>query len=384
MHMQQLEKNTIFWKFKRLNYFYLLFVTLLATFGVLLLYGAAHGSWEPYAQRHLVRFLVGLILALGIAITPIRLIYHASYPLYFCALFLLLLVPFIGVTSMGATRWIDLGFMRLQPSEIAKIGLILAVAKFYHQRHALVVDTIPIFLLVSAMILLPACLTVIQPDLGTALLFVMVGLGIMFFAGVNWRYFAMITTAGIAFMPIAWQFLLHDYQKGRVLTFLDPSRDPTGAGYHIIQSKIAIGSAGFWGKGFMQGSQAQLKFLPEKHTDFIFTLMTEDFGMAAALGVIGCYLILILMGVYMAIRNLNQYASLVILGVTVTLFVYAFINIAMVIGLLPVVGLPLPFISFGGTSLLTLMIGVGLLLNMDINRFTHIPGAGGLNSGKGY
>lgn len=380
--MQQLEKNTVFWKFKKLNYFYLALVVLLAMFGVLLLYGAAHGSWDPYAQRHLVRFLVGLALALGIAFAPLKLVLHASYPLYFFALFLLLLVPFVGLTSMGATRWIDIGFMRLQPSEIAKIALILAVARFYHQRQALVVDSLPSIILVGAMILLPVGLTVIQPDLGTALLLGMVGLGLMFFAGVNWRYFAAVVVAGIAFLPIAWNFLLHDYQKGRILTFLDPSRDPTGAGYHIIQSKIAIGSAGFWGKGFMQGSQAQLQFLPEKHTDFIFTLMTEDFGMAAALGVILAFIILILMGVHMAIRNLNQYGSLVILGVTLTLFVYAFVNIAMVMGLLPVVGLPLPFISYGGTSLLTLMVGVGLVLNMDINRFTHLPGAGGLSSSR--
>lgn len=382
--MQQLEKHTVFWKFKRLNYFYLFLVVLLALFGVLLLYGAAHGSWDPYAQRHLVRFMVGLVLALGIAFAPMRLIYHASYPLYFFAVFLLLLVPFIGITSMGATRWIDLGVMRLQPSEIAKIALILAVAKFYHKRQALVVDSLPAIVLVGAIIMLPALLTVIQPDLGTALLLVMVGLGLMFFAGVNWRYFAGVVVAGLAFLPIAWQFLLHDYQKGRILTFIDPSRDPTGAGYHIIQSKIAIGSAGFWGKGFMQGSQAQLQFLPEKHTDFIFTLMTEDFGMAAALGVILCYIALILLGILMAVRNLNQFGSLVILGVTMTLFVYAFVNIAMVMGLLPVVGLPLPFISYGGTSLLTLMVGVGLLLNMDINRFTHLPGAGGLSSGRNF
>ena len=382
--MQQLEKNTAFWKFKRLNYFYLTLVVLLASFGVILLYGAAHGSWDLYAQRHLVRFLFGLFLALGIAFTPLRLIFHAAYPLYFFALFLLLLVPIIGVTSMGATRWIDLGFMRLQPSELAKIALILAVARFYHQRQSLVVNTIPAIFAVALLILLPALLTVIQPDLGTALLLVMVGLGLMFFAGVSWKYFAVVVGAGIAFIPIAWQFLLHDYQKGRILTFIDPSRDPTGAGYHIIQSKIAIGSAGFWGKGFMQGSQAQLQFLPEKHTDFIFTLMTEDFGMAAALGVIIAFITLILMGIHMAIRNLNQFGSLVILGVTMTVFVYAFVNIAMVMGLLPVVGLPLPFISYGGTSLLTLMVGVGLLLNMDVNRFTHLPGAGGLSSQRGF
>lgn len=382
--MHELETHTTFWKFKRLNYIYLLLVILLASFGVVLLYGAAHGSWDPYAQRHLVRFLLGLALALGIAFTPMRFIYRSAYPLYFLAICLLVLVPFIGVTSMGATRWIDIGFLRLQPSEVAKIALILALARFYHQRRAMVVDTLPAVLFTAGIIILPAALTAIQPDLGTALLLVMVGLALMFFAGVNWRYFAAAIVAGIAFLPIAWNFLLHDYQKGRILTFLDPSRDPTGAGYHIIQSKIAIGSAGFWGKGFMQGSQAQLQFLPEKHTDFIFTLMTEDFGMAAALSVIVTFVILILMGIYMAVRNLNQFSSLVILGVTTTLFVYAFVNIAMVMGLLPVVGLPLPFISFGGTSLLTLMVGVGLVLNMDLNRFTHLPGAGGLSTSRHF
>lgn len=382
--MHQLEKNTVFWKFKRLNYFYLALVILLASFGVVLLYGAAHGSWDPYAQRHLVRFLFGLALALFIAFLPMRLIFHAAYPLYFFTLISLILVPIVGITSMGATRWIDIGFMRLQPAEIAKIALILAVARFYHQRQSIVAGTVPAIITIGALILAPALLTAIQPDLGTALLLVMVGLGLMFFAGISWKYFGAVAAMGTAFIPIAWQFLLHDYQKSRILTFIDPTRDPAGAGYHIIQSKIAIGSAGFWGKGFMQGSQAQLQFLPEKHTDFIFTLMTEDFGMAAAIGVIFAFIALILMGVHMAIRNLNQFASLVILGVTMTLFVYAFVNIAMVMGLLPVVGLPLPFISYGGTSLLTLMVGVGLLLNMDINRFTHLPGAGGLSAQRGF
>ena len=382
--MQQFDKHSIFWKFKNLNYFYLLLVIALASFGGVLLYGAGHGNWDVYAQKHMVRFIMGLILALGIAFAPIKLIYQAVYPLYFFALCLLLLVPFIGVTAMGATRWIDIGFMHLQPSEIAKIALLLAVAKFYHNRSVLSVNTLPTLALVAMIILLPAGLTVIQPDLGTALLLGMVGVSLMFFAGVNWRYFAALGVAGAAFIPIAWHYLLHDYQKGRILTFLDPTRDPTGAGYHIIQSKIAIGSAGFWGKGFMQGSQAQLQFLPEKHTDFIFTLMVEDFGMVAALGVILCYILLILLGVSMAIKNMNQFASLVILGVSITLFVYAFVNIAMVMGLLPVVGLPLPFISYGGTSLLTLMIGVGLLLNMDINRFAHLPGAGGLNKRRHF
>ncbi len=382
--MQQFAKDSFFSKIKRVNYPYLLVITILACFGVILLYGASAGNWDPYASRHLVRFGMGVLLALFIAFLPLRLIFNSSYFLYFIAIMLLVLVPIIGIKSMGATRWLDLGFIRIQPSEIAKIAVILMLARFYHQRQLVVVNMIPAVLLMVMAVLLPALLTASQPDLGTALLLTMVGGGVMFFAGVSWKYFALAFSAGVAFLPIAWQFLLHDYQKGRVLTFLDPTRDPLGAGYHIIQSKIAIGSAGFWGKGFMQGSQSQLQFLPEKHTDFIFTLMTEDFGMAGALVVMGLYLGLILMGVYMAVRNLNQFSSLVIMGITMTFFVYACINMAMVMGLMPVVGLPLPFISYGGTSLLTLMIGVGLVLNMDINRFNHLPGASGLSTDRSF
>ena len=382
MPTNSLMQNTFVEKLKRLNLAYIAVVCILASIGVLLLYSAAHGSWTPYAERHLVRFVMGLGMALVIAFLPLRLIFKMSYLIYFLAIVLLILVQVMGVSAGGATRWLDVGFMRIQPSEIAKIAIVLAAARFYHQRQ---IDTIKSFsavVFVAVGILIPVGLTIIQPDLGTSLFLMMVGAGVMFFAGVPWGYFAGAFAAGLALIPVAWNFFLHDYQKGRVLTFLDPSRDPLGAGYHIIQSKIAIGSAGFWGKGFMQGSQSQLQFLPEKHTDFIFTLLTEDFGAAGALIVISLYLTLILMGVYMSIRNLNQYCSLVIAGVTTTLFVYAFINMAMVMGLMPVVGLPLPFLSYGGTSLLTLMVSLGLVLNMDLNRYYHLPGASGLSSGR--
>ena len=378
----KLTQNSFIEKLKRLNLAYIIVVCVLASIGVALLYSAAYGSWSPYAERHLVRFAMGLGLALFIAFLPLRLIFKTSYLVYFAAIILLVLVQVAGVTAGGATRWLDIGFMRIQPSELAKIAIVLAAARFYHQRQLDTVKRFPSVAFVAIGILIPAFLTVIQPDLGTCLFLLMVGAGVMFFAGVPWGYFASAIVAALAFIPIAWNFLLHDYQKGRVLTFLDPTRDPLGAGYHIIQSKIAIGSAGFWGKGFMQGSQSQLQFLPEKHTDFIFTLLTEDFGAAGALVVIGLYIALILMGVYMAMRNLNQYCSLVIAGVTTTLFVYAFINMAMVMGLMPVVGLPLPFLSYGGTSLLTLMVSVGLVLNMDLNRYNHLPGASGLSSGR--
>lgn len=379
-----LVRDTFVDKIKRLNFAYVAVVCILGAIGVTLLYSAGYGNWSPYAEKHLVRFCMGIGLAMVIAFLPVRLIFKLSYVVYFIAVALLVAVPFMGVSGGGATRWLDIGFMRLQPSEIAKIAIILAAARFYHQRQITTTKSFQAVLFVAVGVLIPALLTAIQPDLGTSLLLLMVGAGVMFFSGVPWGYFAAAVGAGVAFIPIAWQFLLHDYQKGRVLTFLDPSRDPLGAGYHIIQSKIAIGSAGFWGKGFMQGSQSQLQFLPEKHTDFIFTLMTEDFGMAGALTIIGLYLALILMGVYMAMRNLNQYCSLVIAGVTTTLFVYAFINMAMVMGLMPVVGLPLPFLSYGGTSLLTLMISLGLVLNMDLNRYNHLPGASGLSSHRHF
>ena len=381
MYHLDLGKDSLSHKIRRLNLPYLLILVLIASIGTVLLYGAAGGSWQPYAARHITRFILGLGLVSVLALMDLKWLYRSSYWIYLAALVLLALVPVMGVKVMGATRWLDLGLIRVQPSEMIKIGLILALARYYHARQLGSVNTFTSIIFVLLMIAVPAALTVVQPDLGTALLLVMMGAGIMFAAGVSWKFFALCISSFVVMLPLGWH-MLHDYQRGRVLTFLDPSRDPLGAGYHIIQSKIAIGSAGFWGKGFMEGSQSQLLFLPEKHTDFIFPLLIEDFGMMGALVLMGLYLTLILMSMGIAMRSLSQFAAILAVGVTLYLFLYTFINMAMVMGLLPVVGVPLPLVSYGGTSMLTLLVGVGLVLNADINRFNNLPGAGGLSSGR--
>lgn len=353
-------------------------VTLLVAVGVVLLYAAANGAWAPYATAHMSRYGIGLLIVFCVALIDIKHLHRWAYWFYAFALALLVLVPVMGHAAMGATRWLTVGGVRLQPSELMKIALILALARYYHNRSLATINTLPGIVLPLVMIGLPALLTAMQPDLGTSVLLILMGAGVMFASGVSWKLYALGFMGGAAFMPVAWLFLLHDYQKNRILTFMDPGRDPLGAGYHILQSKIAIGSAGFWGKGYMEGSQSHLLFLPEKHTDFIFTLMSEDFGMVGALVVMGLYLALILIGVSIASRSRSQFGTAVALGVTLTVFIYAFINMAMVMGLMPVVGVPLPFISYGGTALLTLMTGIGLLMNVHVHRHTSLPGAAGI------
>ncbi|MBI1363120.1 MAG: rod shape-determining protein RodA [Proteobacteria bacterium] len=356
---------------------------LIIFYGSLLLYDAAGSSLDPYADRQMVRFVFGLGVIFGLAALDVKTIFRLAYPLYGISLVLLILVELKGHTAMGATRWLNIGGFRLQPSEMMKVALILALARYYHMRPLGVVSKIPYLIPPLLMMLVPFILTVKQPDLGTALLLGMMGTGIMFAAGVSWKFFALLIGGGMAAIPVGWEFFLRSYQKQRILTFLDPEADPLGAGYHIMQSKIAIGSAGVWGKGFGGGTQAHLKFLPEKHTDFIFTLMTEDFGMIGALILISLYLLLMFLCLDVALRCRNQFSGLMVIGVVLTVFLYAFINMCMVMGLMPVVGVPLPFVSYGGTALLTLMLGIGLVMNAYVNKDVNLPGAAGLSGVRG-
>jgi rod shape determining protein RodA len=296
---------------------------------------------------------------------------RVAYPAYFAVLLMLVAVPLIGVESGGAQRWLGFEDYSFQPSELMKIALVLAIARYYQwlppdkvwRPEAVVVP----LLMVGA----PTALALAQPDLGTAALFGIVGCGLLFLAGVSWLYFIAAGAGVIAALPHIWE-KLHDYQKERVLTFIDPERDPLGSGYHILQSKIAIGSGGFAGKGFMQGTQAQLNFLPEKHTDFIFTMFSEEMGFVGAIALLALYLLALLSIIYMALRCRSTFARLVAAGIGLCLFAYVFINVAMVTGLVPVVGLPLPLVSYGGTSMLTMMVGLGLVLNAHVNRRVFI------------
>ncbi len=347
-----------------------LFVTLICIaggVGATMLYSAANASLDPWASRHLIRFAVGLLLMVGIALTDIRLWLKHAYLFYAGALALLAAVEIVGSVGMGAQRWIDLGVINLQPSELMKIAVVLALARYFH--GATVEDVGRPLYLVAPLLLVaaPAALVLRQPDLGTALMLVLAGGAMFFIAGVRLWMFAVVAVAALGGAPLVWS-LLHDYQRQRVLTFLDPESDPLGTGYHIIQSKIALGSGGLFGKGFMQGSQSHLNFLPEKQTDFVFTMLAEEFGLVGTLGLLGLYTLILAYGFAIAIASRSHFGRLLALGVMITFFLYLFINVAMVMGLIPVVGVPLPLVSYGGTAMVTLMFGFGLVMSVYVHR----------------
>jgi rod shape determining protein RodA len=358
-------------KLMLINWPFLLLITAITLIGVAALYSVAGGSLEPWASRHVVRYCLGLALLFIVALSDLRWWLRAAYPLYLLALVLLALVILIGVESGGAKRWLGYGEMSFQPTEMMKIALVLALARYYQwlppNRVSWPHAVLPPLLMIGA----PAILALDQPDLGTAALFGIVGAGLLFLAGVSWVYFVGAFVGVIVVLPHIWE-RLHDYQKERILTFIDPDRDPLGSGYHILQSKIAIGSGGFTGKGYMQGTQTQLNFLPEKHTDFIFTMFSEEMGFIGAAVLLALYLLALLFITYMALRCRSTFPRLVAAGMGLCLFAYVFINVAMVTGLVPVVGVPLPLVSYGGTSMLTMMIGLGFVLNAHVNRETRI------------
>ncbi len=359
-------------KLRQLHWPFVCLVALTALVGYGVLYSAAGGSHDPWAWRHGVRFGLGLGAMLVVALIDVRFWFRWAYAIYAGALAGLVAVEIMGHVSMGAQRWIDLGVFQLQPSEMMKIALVLALARYFH--GALLEDVArPIYLVAPLLIVLaPTVLVLKQPDLGTSVMLLAGGTAMLFVAGVRWWKFALVFGSALAALPILWQ-QLHDYQRRRVLTFLDPERDPLGAGYHIIQSKIALGSGGIWGKGFLQGTQSQLSFLPEKQTDFAFTMLAEEAGLMGALGLLALLAILIAYGFVFALRARSHFGRLLCIGVTATLFLYVFINVAMVTGLIPVVGVPLPLVSYGGTAMLTVLIGFGLMLGTDLHRDVSIP-----------
>jgi rod shape determining protein RodA len=315
----------------------------------------------------MIRFGGGLVVMLVIALIDIRFWMRYAYVLYGAGLLLLIAVEIAGAAGMGATRWLDFGLVRIQPSETMKIAVVLALARHF---HAMTVEDVgrPVYLLIPLVIVtLPVALVLRQPDLGTAIMIVL-GSGALFFvAGVRvWKFIVVIVT-GLASIPVAWHFL-HDYQQKRILTFLNPESDPLGAGYHILQSKIALGSGSIFGKGYMNGSQSHLQFLPERHTDFIFTMLAEEFGLIGGLLVLAIYALLIIYGFAIAVRSRNHFGRLMAMGLTAILFLYVFVNVAMVMGVIPVVGVPLPLISYGGTAMLSVLIGFGLILNVYVHR----------------
>ncbi|NTZ41844.1 rod shape-determining protein RodA [Altererythrobacter sp. SALINAS58] len=343
-------------------------VTLIA-FGAAVLYSAAGGSMQPYAQSHLIRFAVFLVMAAIMTRFTREWVKFLAYPIYAVVLILLIAVEAIGAIGGGSQRWLNLGFIVLQPSELMKPAIVLALARFYDTLPPGMTGTwraiVPAGLLLAA----PVCLVLLQPDLGTSLALVFGGVVVMFLAGLPLRWFVLGAVGAAIAAPLAFFFGLQEYQQRRVFTFLDPESDPLGSGYHITQSKIAIGSGGLSGKGFNEGSQSHLNYLPEPHTDFVFSTMAEEWGLIGGLVVIGIFVLILGWGLRVARRSTDRFASLLAAGMVATIFFYVVINLMMVMGLAPVVGIPLPFMSHGGSSMLTNMLCIGAL--MMINRWNH-------------
>ena len=346
---------------------------LTAGLGFAMLYSAANGSLQPWAAPQMVRFAVGLVLMVSLAMVDIRQLHRWAFWVFGVALLLLVGVEIAGRIGMGAQRWIDFGVFQLQPSEVMKVALVLALARYFHGLSGEQTRKWTSLFIPGVMILIPTVLVLRQPELGTALLLVAGGGAVMFAAGIALRWFAIAGALTPIALYVAWKFVLHDYQRARVLTYLDPERDPLGAGYHILQSKIALGSGGLFGKGFMEGTQSHLSFLPEKQTDFIFTMLAEELGLVGALLLLLLYLLIMIYCFGVAFRSTSQFGRLVAIGIGVNFFLYVFINIAMVTGLIPVVGVPLPLISYGGTAMMTLMVGFGLVASVYVHRDIEVP-----------
>ncbi|WP_135448070.1 MULTISPECIES: rod shape-determining protein RodA [Tabrizicola] len=357
-----------------LNWPLVVLVTAVASVGFLMLYSIAGGNLDTWARPQMERFAAGMVLMFIVAMVPIWFWRNMAGVAYLIAFVLLLIVEFFGTVGMGAQRWIDLGFIRLQPSEMMKFTLVMMLAAYYDWLDHRKVSR-PLYVLIPVLLTVaPTVLVLMQPNLGTALMLILAGGTVMFAAGVSLWYFGAVLAMGIAAVVgvftlrgTPWQFL-HDYQYRRIDTFLDPSADPLGAGYNIIQAKIALGSGGWSGKGFMQGTQSRLNFLPEKHTDFIFTTLAEEFGFVGAFSLLTLYALIIGFCLFAAFQNRDRFSALLIVGVAANFFFYIAVNLSMVMGMAPVVGVPLPLLSYGGSAMMVLLVGFGLVQSAHVHR----------------
>ena len=355
----------VFWKVFSLDLWLLLGLFTITGYGLLVLYSASGGSEKMFTNR-VMQVSLGLGVMFVMAMIPPRTYKQISPYLYAVTIVMLVMVDVFGETSKGAQRWLNLGFVRFQPSEIAKLAVPLMVATFLGNR-----PLPPNFrdtAIALAIIVFPTLLVAAQPDLGTSILVCAAGIFVLFLAGLSWKLISAGVVFLAGFIPIMWFFLMHDYQKTRVMTLIDPEKDPLGAGYHIIQSKIAIGSGGLHGKGWMEGTQSQLEFLPEPHTDFIFAVLSEELGMIGVLILLSIYLFIIARGLMLGAKSDNAFGRILSGGTALLFFVYVFVNIGMVSGILPVVGVPLPLFSYGGTSYVTLMAAFGLMMSSYVHR----------------
>ncbi|MCX7286145.1 MAG: rod shape-determining protein RodA [Rhodobacterales bacterium] len=357
-----------------LNWPLVVLVTAVASVGFLMLYSIAGGNLDTWARPQMERFGVGMVLMFIVAMVPIWFWRNMAGVAYLVAFLLLLVVEFFGDVGMGAQRWIDLGFIRLQPSEMMKFTLVMMLAAYYDWLDHKKVSR-PLYVLIPVLLTVaPTVLVLMQPNLGTSLMLILAGAAVMFAAGVSLWYFGAV--AALAAGAVAgvfwtrgtpWQFL-HDYQYTRIDTFLNPGADPLGAGYNIIQAQIALGSGGWSGKGFMQGTQSRLNFLPEKHTDFIFTTLAEEFGFIGAFSLLTLYALIIGFCLMAAFQNRDRFSALLIVGVAANFFFYIAVNLSMVMGMAPVVGVPLPLLSYGGSAMLVLLVGFGLVQSAHVHR----------------
>ena len=359
-------EHNLWYKIKQISLPFVIVILSIASVGILMLYSAANGEWDPWASTQLVHLSIALVAFVIVTFIDTHFWYKCAYLLYAFALILLLAVEIKGYIGMGAQRWIKIGVLNIQPSEIMRVAVILAIARYYHNVHIHQARYIATLIVPLTLCLIPVALVMRQPDLGTALIILSVGVALVFLSGAAKRLFMGAGVLIAASIPIAWHFL-RPYQKERILTFLDPERDPLGTGYHIIQSKIALGSGGLTGKGFLEGSQSHLNFLPEKQTDFIFTMLSEEFGFIGGASVIFLYFLIIAYGYKVGLTATTQFSRLTALGMTTGFFCYVFINMAMVMGILPVVGEPLPLLSYGGASLVTTFISLGFIMNARIH-----------------
>ena len=358
--------SSAFAKLQSINYPLLGLIIILFFVGLAALYSISNGDFNSWPLKHSQRFILGLIIFFLVIFFDLRLIFGYAYVIFFLSIISLVIIPFFGIESNGATRWINIAGMSLQPSEFVKYTLILALAKYFHSinNDSSFIKTLIIPLIIT---IVPVLLVITQPDLGTALIILLGGISLFWISGLNYKYFIAGVFSILCSLPVLWQYL-KDYQKDRVLTFFNPERDPLGNGYHIMQSKIALGSGGIFGKGYMEGTQSHLNFLPEMQTDFIFTMLGEEFGFIGTLLLLLIYAALIMISIRLALKSRSLFSKYLSLGVCNVFFIYVFVNIGMVTGLLPVVGVPLPFISYGGSSMLAVMFGFGLLMNCYINR----------------
>jgi rod shape determining protein RodA len=334
-----------------------------------MLYSAAGGSFSPWAERQMIRFVIGVFILLAVACIDLRVWMELAYPAYFVSLALLVGVEVAGRVGLGAQRWLELGPLQLQPSEPMKIALVLAISHYLHGLTPGEVSKPSKLLTLVVMIGVPVVLVLHEPNLGTATILALCGALLLFLAGLSWRWIVPGIAAFLVAVPTAWAFLLHDYQKQRVLTFLSPDTDALGAGWNITQAKIALGSGGLFGKGFLMGTQSRLNFLPEKSTDFILPIVGEEFGFFGTIALLAVLLLVIYYGIGIAMKARDQFGRLLAMGITANFFLYIMINGLMVMGLIPVVGIPMPLISYGGTAMMSVMFGFGLLMSVHVHRF---------------